>query len=129
MGQRDIRALLESGAMAVLQAVERFDTPNYGWLNRPACAVSAMHLEHILHQIESDCDNLRHDRSPFCGSLQIHLGTSMPSGGGYIIKAVWLCNQQLPQSVLGSKTPLQTMKDRHTQAIAVQATAILPSGM
>lgn len=32
MGPRDIRTLLVSGAMAVLQAVERFDTPNNGWL-------------------------------------------------------------------------------------------------
>jgi transposase len=34
MGQRDIRTLLVSGAMAVLQAVERFGTPNNGWLKR-----------------------------------------------------------------------------------------------
>lgn len=34
MGQRDIRTLLVSGAMAVLQAVERFDTPNNDWLKR-----------------------------------------------------------------------------------------------
>lgn len=34
MGQRDIRTLLISGAMAVLQAVERFDTPGNGWLKR-----------------------------------------------------------------------------------------------
>jgi transposase len=34
MGQRDIRTLLVSGAMAVLQAVERFDTPNNCWLKR-----------------------------------------------------------------------------------------------
>ena len=34
MGQRDIRTLLVSGAMAVLQAVERFGTPNNGWLSR-----------------------------------------------------------------------------------------------
>jgi len=34
MGQRDIRTLLVSGAMAVLQAVERFDTANNGWLKR-----------------------------------------------------------------------------------------------
>ncbi|WP_445810627.1 IS110 family transposase [Yoonia sp.] len=34
MGQRDIRTLLVSGAMAVLQAVERFGTPNNGWLMR-----------------------------------------------------------------------------------------------
>lgn len=34
MGQRDIRTLLVSGAMAVLQAVERFDTPANGWLKR-----------------------------------------------------------------------------------------------
>lgn len=33
-GQRDIRTLLVSGAMAVLQAVERFGTPNNGWLTR-----------------------------------------------------------------------------------------------
>ena len=26
---------------------------------------------------------------------------------------VWLCNQQPPQSALGSKTPLQAMKDWH----------------
>ena len=26
---------------------------------------------------------------------------------------VWLCNQQLAQSALGSKTPLQAMKDWH----------------
>lgn len=34
MGQRDIRTLLVSGAMTVLQAVERFGTPNNGWLKR-----------------------------------------------------------------------------------------------
>lgn len=34
MGQRDIRTLLVSGAMAVIQAVERFDTQNNGWLKR-----------------------------------------------------------------------------------------------
>ncbi|MFT6535123.1 MAG: transposase [Loktanella salsilacus] len=34
MGQRDIRTLLVSRAMAVLQAVQRFDTPNNGWLKR-----------------------------------------------------------------------------------------------
>jgi hypothetical protein len=28
--------------------------------------------------------------------------------------AVWLYNQQLPQSALGSKTPLKAMKDWHT---------------
>jgi len=42
---------------------------------------------------------------------------------------VWLYNQQLPQSALGSKTPLQTMKDWHKLKRAVQETAILPSGM
>ncbi|MEC8195289.1 MAG: IS110 family transposase [Pseudomonadota bacterium] len=34
MGQRDIRTLLISCAMAVLQAVERFDTPGNEWLKR-----------------------------------------------------------------------------------------------
>lgn len=34
MGQRDIRTLLVSGAMAFLRAVERFGTPNNGWLRR-----------------------------------------------------------------------------------------------
>lgn len=34
MGQRDIRRLLISGAMAVLQAVERLGSPNHGWLVR-----------------------------------------------------------------------------------------------
>lgn len=34
MGQRDIRTLLVSGALAVLQAVERFGMPNNGWLTR-----------------------------------------------------------------------------------------------
>jgi transposase len=32
MEQRDIRTLLVSGTMAVLQAVERFGTPSSGWL-------------------------------------------------------------------------------------------------
>ena len=34
MGQRDIRRLLISGAMAVLQAVERLGSPNHGGLVR-----------------------------------------------------------------------------------------------
>lgn len=34
MRQRDIRTLSVSGAMAVLQAVERFGTPNNGWPKR-----------------------------------------------------------------------------------------------
>ena len=34
MGQRDIRTLPVSGAMAVLQAVERFGTPDNRWLTR-----------------------------------------------------------------------------------------------
>ncbi len=34
MGQRDIRTLLISGAMAVLQAAERYDRPTNGWLKR-----------------------------------------------------------------------------------------------
>jgi hypothetical protein len=35
MGQRDIRTLLISGAMAVLQAVERFDTSGNEGFKRP----------------------------------------------------------------------------------------------
>lgn len=38
MGQREIRALLVSGALAVLQAVERFVTPNKDWLIPGNCA-------------------------------------------------------------------------------------------
>ena len=34
MGQRDIRRLLISGAMAVLQAADRYDRPTNGWLKR-----------------------------------------------------------------------------------------------
>lgn len=34
MGQRDIRRLLISGAMAVLQAVERYGSSKHGWLVR-----------------------------------------------------------------------------------------------
>lgn len=34
MGQRDIRTLPISGAMAVLQAAERYDRPTNGWLKR-----------------------------------------------------------------------------------------------
>ena len=30
-----------------------------------------------------------------------------------LYRYVWLYNQQLPQSALGSKTPLQAMKDWH----------------
>ena len=58
-----------------------------------------MHLEYILRQIEANCNNIRHDRSPFCGSLQTHLGTSMPSGGGYIIRASLGMKHTLPFQV------------------------------
>jgi hypothetical protein len=45
-------------------------------------------------------------------------------------RLLWLNNQQLPQSALGSKTPMSAMKKTgQTQAGAVQAAAILPSGM
>jgi hypothetical protein len=30
-----------------------------------------------------------------------------------LYRYAWLCNQQLPQSALGSKSPLQAMKDWH----------------
>ena len=30
--------------------------------------------------------------APLCGSLQTHLGTQMPSGGGHIINADWNAN-------------------------------------
>lgn len=43
-GQRDIRTLLISGAMAVLQAVERLDMPNNGWLTRKPRMVAAIAL-------------------------------------------------------------------------------------
>jgi hypothetical protein len=33
------------------------------------------------------CDNIRHHGYPFHGSLQTHIGTWMPYGGNYIIKA------------------------------------------
>jgi hypothetical protein len=43
---------------------------------------------------------------------------------------VWLYNQQLPQSALGSKSPLQAMKEWNTlKPKAVQKAALLPSGM
>jgi len=54
MGQRDIRTLLVSGAMAV----ERFDTPNNGWLKRlltrkprmvAAIALADIPLTHAAH--------------------------------------------------------------------------------
>ncbi|SFT90451.1 hypothetical protein SAMN05216236_11210 [Sedimentitalea nanhaiensis] len=41
---------------------------------------------------------------------------------------VWLCNRQIPQSALGSKTHAQAMNDWQIQARTVQETAILPSG-
>jgi len=54
MGQRDIRTLLVSGSMAV----ERFDTPNNGWLKRlltrkprmvAAIALADIPLTHAAH--------------------------------------------------------------------------------
>jgi len=43
---------------------------------------------------------------------------------------VWLYNQQLPQSALVSKSPLQAMKEWNTlKPKAVQKAALLPSGM
>lgn len=50
--------------------------------DRTTTAVGPMHLKHILRPvIISDMTAL------LCGSLQTHLGTLMPSGGGYIIRA------------------------------------------
>ena len=43
---------------------------------------------------------------------------------------VWLSNQQLPQSIPGSASPLQAMKEWHTlQLKRFKKTAILPSKM
>ncbi len=43
---------------------------------------------------------------------------------------VWLYNQQLPQSALGSKPPLQAMKDWHElKPGPFKKTALLPAGM
>ena len=88
-GQRDIRTLPVSGAMAVLQAVERFDTPNDAWLerllsrkprmvaaialanNEPSCAIgsstmaSARALRAMMTKQE-DC------RNPAAAMVQAH---------------------------------------------------------
>jgi hypothetical protein len=55
--------------------------------NGPPCAVSSMHLKHVLRQIEPDRDNLRHDRSPSMDRCRPTLAHQMPSGGVYSIKA------------------------------------------
>tara|TARA_B100000767_G_scaffold39249_1_gene32977 strand:- start:328 stop:474 length:147 start_codon:yes stop_codon:yes gene_type:complete len=45
-------------------------------------------------------------------------------------RGVWLNNHPLAQSALGSKTPLQAMKQRHKRKLAiVYQTAIPPHGM
>ena len=46
--------------------------------------------------------------------LQSHHFRSGEELDATLHRYVWLYNQQLPQSALGSKTPLQTMKDWHT---------------
>ena len=44
------------------------------------------------------------------GKETVHRQAELLQRGG---PAMWLYNQQLPQSALGSKTPLQAMKDWH----------------
>ncbi|MFK4492260.1 transposase [Bradyrhizobium sp. USDA 336] len=43
--------------------------------------IPAMHLEHILRQIQPDCVNFRHGRLRSSDDHRHHFGTAMPSGG------------------------------------------------
>lgn len=47
------------------------------------------------------------------GALQRHHFRSGEERDATLYRYVWLYNQQLAQSALGRKTPLQAMKDRH----------------
>ena len=47
------------------------------------------------------------------GVLQSHHFRSSEELEATLHRYVWLCSQQLPQSALGSKSPLQAMKDWH----------------
>lgn len=59
------------------------------------CAVSSVNMKHIFRQIESDCDNPQHDRSPLwiIADPPWHVDAI---GGGYIINA-----QQQPFHLTG----------------------------
>ena len=73
-------AFLSGAALSHLHVVLGCaDVPHALLRDRTTGAIGPMHLKHILRQIEPDRDNLRHGRPP-SGSLQSHLGTSMPSG-------------------------------------------------
>ncbi|MDG1130464.1 MAG: IS481 family transposase, partial [Paracoccaceae bacterium] len=63
----------------------------------------------LLSSFISPTSNTRTDA--YGGSLQNRL--RYPLEVFAAMRAVWLYNQQLPQSALGSRSPLQAMKDWH----------------
>ena len=76
---------------------------------------AALDIEHRLTPPKSPQTNGMVER--FKGRieevLQSHHFRSGEELGTTLHRYVWLYNQQLPQSALGSKTPLQAMKDWH----------------
>ena len=74
-----------------------------------------LEIEHRLTPPNSPQTNGMVER--FNGRIEDVLqGPHFKSGEGLeqtLVRYVWLYNQQLPQSVLGSRTPLQAMKDWH----------------
>ena len=62
--------------------------------------------------------------------LQSHYFRSGEELETTLLRYVWLYNQQLPQSALGRKAPLQAMKDwRKLKPELFKKTTILPFGM
>lgn len=62
--------------------------------------------------------------------LQSHHVRPAEELGATLHRYVWLYNQQLSQSALGRKTPLQAMKDWHTlKPELLKKTEILPYAM
>ena len=58
------------------QALEKFQhfRPTQLPTNMP-CLIDAVYLEHVLRDIQSNCDNLAHGRLPSSGLRQPHFGT------------------------------------------------------
>ena len=59
---------------------------------------------------QPDERSLAGQAAPLCGSLQTHLGIQMPSGGGYIIKALLMADK--PTAVRAGGLDLFSLKVR-----------------
>jgi hypothetical protein len=83
--------------------------------HHPAALIDAMHLEHVLRDVETNRGNLHRTSPPFVVAHRFHLGTRGAAGGVHLIMRPWeslrLCADRrrgFPRSHGPSKEELTT---------------------